>query len=191
MGGMCARPAALTAIISALDTTKDLVTGRDDWYPIHRYKTLGIACKCQRFCIRAWRPPGTCHPSGELVGGLKYVYSPAYTDAPKPDRPRQQAPLRLNSTRRFLPAPLDQAILHPEVAGACSVLMNRGEERRPAPEVGFDRPPGPSIRVERKRDLHPTTSRAAHASPFLDAAVNDQPQLARRHRTLARMLRDR
>jgi hypothetical protein len=124
VGGMCARPAALTAIISALDTTKDLVTGRDDWYPIHRYKTLGIACKCQRFCIRAWRPPGTCHPSGELVGGLKYVYSPAYTDAPKPDRPRQQAPLRLNSTRRFLPAPLDQAILHPEVAGACSVLMN-------------------------------------------------------------------
>jgi len=91
----------------------------------------------------------------------------------------------------FLPAPLDQAVLHPEVAGACSVLVNRRGDRRSAPEVRVDRPPGPSIGVERKRDLYPATARAAHASPLLDAAVHDQPQLARWHGSFARMLRDR
>ena len=71
------------------------------------------------------------------------------------------------------------------------MLVDGGRYAGPAPKICFNRPTGPSIGVKRKRDLHPTASGAGHAGPFLDAAVNDQPQLARRHRTLARMLRDR
>lgn len=67
------------------------------------------------------------------------------------------------------------------------MLVNRGGDRWQAPEVRFDRPAWPSIRVKRKRYLHPATARAGHASPLLDAGVDDQPQLARRYGVLARM----
>lgn len=57
------------------------------------------------------------------------------------------------------------------------------------PEVRVDRPARPPIWVERKRDLRPTTSWTAQASPLFDAGVDDHPQLAWRHGVLARMLR--
>lgn len=70
------------------------------------------------------------------------------------------------------------------------MLVDGGRHAGPAPKVCFNRPTGPSIGVKRQRNLHPATSRATHAGPLLHAAVHDQPQLARRHRTLAWMLSD-
>ena len=88
-------------------------------------------------------------------------------------------------------APLDQTLLYPEVTGTCPMLVNGGEHRWSPPEVCFDRPPGASIRVKGKRYLYATTAGAAHASPLLDAGVDDYPQLSGRHGIFARMLRDR
>ena len=88
-------------------------------------------------------------------------------------------------------APLDQTLLYPEVTGTCPMLVDGGGHRWPPPEVCFDRPPGASIRVKGKRYLYATTAGAAHASPLLDAGVDDYPQLSGRHDVFARMLRDR
>lgn len=71
------------------------------------------------------------------------------------------------------------------------MLVDGGGHRWPPPEVCFDRPPGASIRVKGKRYLYATTAGAAHASPLLDAGVDDYPQLSGRHDVFARMLRDR
>ncbi len=71
------------------------------------------------------------------------------------------------------------------------MLVNRGKDRWPSPEVRFYRPARPSIRVERKGNLYPAATRTAHASPLLNAVIDDKPQLARRHGSLARVLRDR
>ena len=88
-------------------------------------------------------------------------------------------------------APLDQTLLYPEVTGTCPMLVDGGGHRWPPPEVCFDRPPGASIRGKGKRYLYATTAGAAHASPLLDAGVDDYPQLSGRHDVFARMLRDR
>jgi hypothetical protein len=71
------------------------------------------------------------------------------------------------------------------------MLVDGGGHRWPPPEVCFDRPSGASIRVKGKRYLYATTAGAAHASPLLDAGVDDYPQLSGRHGVFARMLRDR
>ncbi len=88
-------------------------------------------------------------------------------------------------------APLDHATFDPEVTRASPMLMDRRCHGWASPEVCLDGPAGATIGVERQRNLYPTTAGTAQAGPLLEAAVSDQPQLARRHGTLARVLSDR
>ncbi len=113
-------------------------------------KRHGLALSLSQICpkkmpfqagrTRAYDSLSTTHYDGLLSALMKLAGDQ------RPKRASRHWPE--SEEMRFLPAPLDQTLLHPKVTGARPMLVDGRRHGGTPPEVCFNRPARPSIRVK-------------------------------------------